>query len=146
MRKILYSLGYPLAQVYWYVVRPKTVGVRCIVVNDGKVLLIKNTYNNKGWDFPGGGVDSGEDLSVAAKREVWEETGVKLSEVTKIGDFESDIEFKKDHVNCFVGRTDNFELNIDPGEIAEAKWFEIENLPPLYDLAEKTLKFWDRKV
>lgn len=146
MRRLLYTIGYPLAQVYWYVVRPKTVGVRCIVVNGNKVLLIKNTYNNKGWDFPGGGVDFGEDLSVAAKREVWEETGVKLSDVRQIGEFESDIEYKQDHVNCFVASAASQELNIDPGEIAEAQWFEIDKLPQLYDLAEKTLKFWDRKA
>lgn len=42
-----------------------------------KVLLCKRKgYSDDGWQFPQGGIDPGEDLLEAARRELWEETSV----------------------------------------------------------------------
>lgn len=46
-----------------------------IVEKDGKFLMI---YRRKVWDLPKGKLDKGETLSACAKREVREETGVKV--------------------------------------------------------------------
>lgn len=50
------------------------------MVEDGKgnVLLIKSNHR-KIWEFPGGQVESGENLEEALKREVKEESGVNIS-------------------------------------------------------------------
>lgn len=50
--------------------------VYAIIVKNKKVLL-SNQYG--GFDLPGGGVDLGEDLYEALKREVKEETGVNIA-------------------------------------------------------------------
>src|SRR5688572_2850561 len=55
-----------------------TVGVRAVLLDDRKVLLIKHTYL-PGWQFPGGGVEPGETAEQAAAREVLEETGYAVS-------------------------------------------------------------------
>lgn len=47
-------------------------------------LLCGKRRDNKLWTCPGGHVDKGEDLELAAKREVLEETGIKLDNLTLI--------------------------------------------------------------
>ena len=56
------------------------MGVGGVVIHEDKVLLVKLTYGPaKGmWLIPGGLVDRGETLQEAVKREILEETGVKV--------------------------------------------------------------------
>lgn len=56
----------------------ENVGV--VVFNrDGKVWLGRrvHTQGMHSWQFPQGGVDAGEDLEAAARRELYEETGIR---------------------------------------------------------------------
>lgn len=66
--------------------RTSTYGV---IEGDKGVLLVRDrTAANDQWDLPGGGVDSGEKLLDALKREIKEETGLELiGSPTKICDF-----------------------------------------------------------
>lgn len=48
-----------------------------IATNDG-VLLIRDKSSKEMWSLPGGGVEPGEDLLKALKREIQEETGLKI--------------------------------------------------------------------
>jgi len=54
------------------------VGVGAVIVDDGKVLLIRRKYEPlKGhWSLPGGMVEIGEPLEAALTREMQEETGL----------------------------------------------------------------------
>lgn len=56
------------------------VGVGAVIVEDGKVLLIKRRYEPlKGhWSLPGGMVEVGETLESALMREMLEETGMRV--------------------------------------------------------------------
>ena len=59
------------------------VGVGVIVFRDQEVLLVKrNNEPNKGqWSIPGGKQIIGETVADAAKRELLEETGVKVDQL-----------------------------------------------------------------
>jgi 8-oxo-dGTP diphosphatase len=54
------------------------VGVGAVIVDDGKVVLIRRKYEPlKGhWSLPGGMVEIGETLEAALTREMLEETGL----------------------------------------------------------------------
>jgi len=56
------------------------VGVGGVIVDDGRVVLIKRRYEPlKGkWSLPGGGVEIGETLEAAVARELMEETGLEV--------------------------------------------------------------------
>ena len=55
-------------------------GVSGLIVRDGKVLLVRrrNEPFRDHWSLPGGGVEPGERLRDAVKREVFEETGLEV--------------------------------------------------------------------
>ena len=54
------------------VIRPS---VYAVIIRDDKVLLV---HQWDGFDFPGGGIDPGEDMREALVREVGEETGLEV--------------------------------------------------------------------
>ena len=54
--------------------RPSVYGV---IIENAKVLLIK--YKDGIYDIPGGGIDKGEKIKGALKREIFEEVGLKFN-------------------------------------------------------------------
>lgn len=56
------------------------VAAGALVTNEkDEVLLVKNPH--RGWEFPGGQVENGEDLIEGITREVFEESGDRKSVV-----------------------------------------------------------------
>src|SRR4051812_28240326 len=57
------------------------VAARIFVMQDDKVLLVKES-EDEWWALPGGGIDHGESIESALKREIEEELGVPASEIS----------------------------------------------------------------
>jgi 8-oxo-dGTP diphosphatase len=57
------------------------VAVRVLIVQDNKVLLVKEASGGW-WALPGGGIDHGETVESALVREVEEELGVPAQEIS----------------------------------------------------------------
>jgi len=68
-------------------VTPK-VDVRGAVFRDGQLLLVRESMDG-GWTFPGGWADVGEEPHVAAEREVFEESGLRVKAVRLIGVYDA---------------------------------------------------------
>jgi ADP-ribose pyrophosphatase YjhB (NUDIX family) len=101
----LFRLAYPLARLWWRLWAPVRIGVRAVVLDaEDKVLLVRHTYGNEGWGFPGGAPKRREALADTARREVWEETGLSVHVERLHGVFDSFVEGKSDHVALFVCR------------------------------------------
>jgi mutator protein MutT len=146
MKKYALKIAYPILMVFWFIFKPRTYGVRCILLSeDNEVLLIKNTYRKFGWDFPGGGIKRGESPVRAVVREVFEEVGMTISEPELLGEFTNEIEYKKDKVVCFLAKVKTKEFTIDPVEIEDVRWFNLNNLPnDICPLVDSTLELWKR--
>lgn len=117
--------------------RGRTLGVRTLATRMGpgglEVMLVEHTYLH-GWWLPGGGVDRGEDLASAARRELHEETGlVAVGPVHLVSGHCNDRFFPGDVVMVF--RADQVEGEIRPsrGEIYRAVFFPLTALPDSLD-------------
>ena len=121
------------------------VGVGVIVFRDQEVLLIKrNKEPNKGqWSIPGGKQIIGESSADAAKRELREETGVKVDQLllvdvvdTIIPDVEGKIKYHYTLVE-YMGHWLSGETR--PGDDAqEVRWVHMNELSS-YSLLGKTM-------
>lgn len=127
---------YPYVKPLLYLFDPRREGVKVLIFHKDKLLLIKNTYRN-GWTFPGGGVKKNELLNDAAIREVYEEVGIKISNLKKHGFFTLPIKDsgKITVFSCVVKST---QLKIDNLEIEEARWVRANEVIVLHLLPVAT--------
>jgi 8-oxo-dGTP pyrophosphatase MutT (NUDIX family) len=121
-------VAYSLYRVYLWIARPLTLGVRVMMIQDGRVLLIRQTYLD-GWFLPGGGIHKGETLEQAARREVREEVQAELRNMALLGAYSNFEESKSDHTVVFL--SDDFGLGGGHDrEVAEIRFFPLDALPP----------------
>jgi 8-oxo-dGTP diphosphatase len=60
------------------------VTIKGLCVRDGKLFLVHESPELSGyWEMPGGGLDFGEDIEKAFRREVQEEMGLTVSKMSK---------------------------------------------------------------
>jgi 8-oxo-dGTP diphosphatase len=128
MIPIIYKFVYPFFKFYWFIFRPKTRGVICLVLSGDELLLIRQTYGRSAWTLSGGGFKKNETKEQAVIREVKEELGLDITP-GYIGEFTHNPEHKIDTVFCFVAQIEKVDPQIDHLEIKEAKWWNINNLP-----------------
>ena len=131
MRKIVYrAVTRSLLQPWFRLRRGITLGVRAAVINGAsEVLLVRHTYA-PGWILPGGGVERGETVLDAVKREVREEAGVIVTQNPILhGVFANEDNFPGDHLVCYIIREFTLEPRPPSIEIAEARFFAIDALP-----------------
>lgn len=106
--------------------------VFCKADNGFKVLLIqrkKDPFKDQ-WALPGGFVDEGENLETAAKRELREETGVKVESMQQVQAFGEPGRDPRGHTIsiAFLSRI-YCEEDLSPSDDAkDAQWFAIEKL------------------
>jgi 2-polyprenyl-3-methyl-5-hydroxy-6-metoxy-1,4-benzoquinol methylase len=119
----------------------KTYTAGGVVLNkDGKVLVVNQ--NNNSWSLPKGHIDPGEDAFTAAKREIYEESGIEEKHLTFVKDLGSyeryrislngdDDKSELKVIQIFLFKSDKEDLKpIDPMNPV-AIWVEKENVEAL---------------
>lgn len=124
----------------------KNVGV--VVCKEKKVLLCaRSDHEDLHWQFPQGGVEEGEDIIEAARRELWEETGIKnvkfVSKIPFLLRYDFPMGDKKHCYYPYVGqeqswllfeffgsdRDINFEVDPKCVEFKKFEWVDISEAP-----------------
>jgi len=121
-----------LFHAYFLLRRPMTLGARGVVFDReaNAVFLIRHTYV-PGWQFPGGGVESGETLAEALRRELMEEGNIDCTAPPELKSFHWNRRASnRDHVGLFlVTAFRQTAPKQRDREIAEAGFFPIDALP-----------------
>ncbi len=114
------------------------IGVGVIIFNNQNKILLgkrKNAHGDGDWAPPGGHLEFGETPIECAKRELCEETGLKLLHSRELS-FTNDIFFEdnKHYITIFVqGIVDGEPKVLEPDKCSEWKWFDWDALPfPLF--------------
>ena len=105
-----------------------TVGVGAIVRQQNKLLVVKDRFS-VGYKLPGGYIDNNEPLKEALKREVFEETGVKVEfeSIVNLGHFtQSQFNASNLYVVCTAKALTSKITIHDATEIVDAKWISVE--------------------
>ena len=115
--------------ITWAVNGKVIVGVSGVLLNEeGQVLLLRHRFhNNRIWGLPGGWLSPGETVYDCWRREVKEELALDTSVEGMV------CHRAKRHVLAFylLGRIRGGQLKIDPVEILEARFFAVDELPPM---------------
>jgi 8-oxo-dGTP pyrophosphatase MutT (NUDIX family) len=127
VRRSLLVIAHRLRMGVWRLTRPVLFGVRVLMVQDGRVLLVKHVYQPE-WFLPGGGLKRSESLEQAARREAREETGAELGAVSL---FSADTDILDGiTIHNVVYLCEDFRLmGGSDAEIAELRWFFLDALP-----------------
>lgn len=131
------------------------VGAKAFIVHEGKILLISEQLHDEDvamvglgneilHDFPGGGVERGETLHEALKREVMEEVGLTVEIDRPVGSWDFFRELKDETIHlvcvvfqCHVVGSATIDITKNPAQedIFETRWVskaELMDSPQLF--------------
>jgi len=101
-----------------------------LVRRENEVLLVRNASWPTGrYSLAAGFLNFGESLEDCAAREVKEETGIDITDITYVGS--QSWPFPSQIMAGFVATYAGGDLVVDHNELEDARWFPLSNLPQL---------------
>ena len=112
-------------------------GAAVLIFNEQNCLLLQHRKDNQQWGLIGGSMEIGESLEETARREVFEETGLKLDELNWFGLFSGkeviyECSNKDVVVNVaavYISRQFQGKIKVDEEEGYEVRFFKLNELP-----------------
>ncbi|MGH2910358.1 MAG: NUDIX hydrolase [Solirubrobacteraceae bacterium] len=129
LQRLGYRLAFRVLQLRWAVQRPVTEGVKCVISDGDRVLLVRHSYGPAAWDLPGGRSRRGEDPLATTRREMEEELGLGDSDWQPHGTLRGRIYRRRDKIHVMRAEVSSPDLRVDPVEIDAVAWFETGRLP-----------------
>lgn len=132
--------------ILYRIIKKTTSGVRIIIINNNQEFLLIKHYYDDFWVLPGGGIKRKEPSDCAAKREILEETGIKIEKdnLKKLGEYANTKKHKKDRVTVFVIKLHQEEQRtlkiLGKMEIEKIQWFKLEDLPIVSMATQKRIR------
>jgi ADP-ribose pyrophosphatase YjhB (NUDIX family) len=124
-------------------------GARAVLENNRGEILLQLRADFKVWGLPAGCPEEGEDIRATIKREVFEETGLKIEDIIPFafgsspeGEFLQYPNGDKIHsyALCFYTKTWTGDLLSSNDETLQLKFFPIDQLPEMLPNHAKTIK------
>lgn len=124
---------------------PQLSPVAIVLIHDGgeRVLLTTKPGWGERYSLVAGFVEPGETVEQCVAREVREEVGVEVDDVRYVGS--QPWPFPHQLMLGFTARYAGGEIVVDTSELADARWFTLDALPPLpppFSIARQILERW----
>ena len=125
---------------------PYRSGVGMMIFNDEKKIFVgKRIDNQEAWQMPQGGIDKDEDIESAAKRELFEETGIQSIRIIKRSEkiYTYDLpqhllgkiwkgkykgQKQKWFLMRYLGKDEDINIKTNKPEFLEWKWIELDKI------------------
>ena len=113
------------------------VGSGVLIKHKTKGFMLQLRADNHLWGLPGGALEIGETLEFAAKRELFEETGLRANSLSLLNVFSGeelynkypngDVVYNVAHV--YLCDDYSGKINIDPVETTKVEFFSLDDFP-----------------
>ncbi len=126
-----YRLAYRAARVWWFVARPHVTGVKVVLRDGERVLLVRHAYGDRAaWELPGGHGRRGEPPEATARREAHEELGVDVAAWRRRGSFRARTDRKREVVHVLEAPwPPAVAPRPAPWELEEVRWATLDDPP-----------------
>jgi ADP-ribose pyrophosphatase YjhB (NUDIX family) len=128
--RLAYRVAYAGLYVGSRVLRPHTRGVKCVIIDGDRLLLVRHSYGPPQWDLPGGFCRWREPFAATAQREMAEELGVaEGARFTDLGELRREQQGRRETLRGFRVDPPGRAITTQPVEIVRAEWFARAGLP-----------------
>ena len=132
---VLKKLPYQIRSLIVRATQPKFTASAAVAVVNGKgeVLLLDHRIRPRsGWGLPGGFLEHGEQPTEGIRREIYEETGLELSDLNLLL-----ARSAGKHIEILFRATCDGTPQINSDEIKGFNWFAAEHLPEQMNQGQK---------
>src|SRR6266403_474054 len=143
LHRIWNKLTAPFQLLYWQITLPNAEGAKLLIENDSAFLMIRETYGQEHWTFPGGRMKKYETPEDTARRKGKEEVGIAIRNLQYLGSYFHTRQYKKDAICVYYAHVGSKEHMVNDSSVAESRWYslsEIEILTPRSESVEDVIE------